>query len=305
MDRCTIGRPFATLAALGLVGCGIPPEGYVQPEVPSVPVVASAEAAAAAEEQDVRPETLVVSAEEAEARGLEGTVAFVGFGPDQDGTKLLVDFLEKARARGARYVSDVNLYLGTSLDGAPAECRIAVHPADTVVKVEVPARYEHVPISTPVTRSVTEYVYRCRPTMKPVMRSETHYENRCRMVTRPVMRMETTYTTQYDAFSRTSRSVPQTRMVTHQESHNECRMEPATRMVSKTEYSQECRMEPETRTVTRYEFQLQARFVPPHLEMMRGKKLVSSEPVCYAPVDGPAPDKGNRIEAKIYLPRRR
>jgi hypothetical protein len=43
-------------------------------------------------------------------------------------------------------------------------------------------------------------------------------------------------------------------------------------------------------------------YVPPHLDYVQEKKLAQSDPVCYSLPADETP-KGNRVEAKIYLPR--
>jgi hypothetical protein len=250
------------------------------------------------------PELAIISAQAAAQRALEGHDVRTPFGEGQDGTKLLLDFLADARARGAESAGDVKLYFATSLSGQAGECRIVVQPEGALTPVEVPARTVPESELRPVQRLVTEHEYRCQMVPRPATRTVTEYQNRCQMVSRPVTRMETTYTTQYDFSSHSSRSVPQMRSVTHYEMHNECRMEPVMRSVSETHLQQECRMEPVTRTVTRYEFQLASRFVPPHLEWVQSHRLRESEPVCYALPDATAA-QGNRIEATLYYPRGR
>jgi hypothetical protein len=292
-------RRLLVLAILGVGGAGCePPIGYEDPHVPGVAVVNAPEI----QEKEVREENLVVASGIARAKGLTARDEAQAFGADQDGTKLLVDFLGRARDRGARYVSDISIYFATTREEKPVECKIGVYPEDAVVPVEVPAHTALVPAQVPVTRMVTEQEYRCRFVPKQVTRSETQYEQRCHMVSKPVTSYETTYTTQYDYASKSTRSVPQTRSVTHYESQNECRSEPVMRQVMRTEMQNECSFEPVTHSVTRYEFQLQMHFVPARLDYVQQKKLAQSDPVCYALPEG-EPPKGNRIEAKIYLSR--
>jgi hypothetical protein len=201
-------------------------------------------------------------------------------------------------------VSDVNVYFTSSQEGKPTECRVAFHPEDAVVAVQVPAGVQPAPVMTPVTRTVSEMEYRCTSHLTPVTRTVSEYQNHCQMVSKPVMRMETTYTSQYDFFSKSTRMVPQTHSVMHTEMVNECRMVPVSRTVTDMQNKQECRMEPVTRTVTRFEFQFQSRFIPPRVDYLQTKKLKESAPVCYA-VDEGAAAHGNRIEGRIYLPQRR
>jgi hypothetical protein len=282
---------------VGSIGCE-PPIGYEDPRVPGVAVVNPPEV----REKEVSEENFVVASGAARAKGLTPQDEAQSFGTDQDGTKLLIDFLAQARARGARYVSNIAIYVATTRDEKPVECKVGVYPEDEVVPVEVPAHTTMVPTQVPVTRLVTEQEYRCHLASKPVSRTETQYEQRCRMVQKPVTRYETTYTTQYDYMTKSNRSVSQSRPVTHYESQNECHSEPVMHQVTRYEMQNECSFEPVTHSVTRYEFQFQMQFVPTRLDYVQQKKLTQSEPVCYAlPAD--AAPKGNRIEAKIYLPR--
>jgi hypothetical protein len=285
------------IGAVTSLGCE-PPVGYEDPRVPGVAVVNAPEV----QKKDVREENIVVAADVARTKGLASRDEVQSFGPDQDGTKLIVDFLAKARERGARYVSDIAIYFATTQEQKPVECKVAVYPADTVVPVETPAHTTLVPTQVPVMRLVTEQEYRCHFVSKPVTHTETQYEQRCHMVSKPVTRYETTYTTQYDFATKSSRSVPQSRPVTHYESQNECRSEPVMKQVMRSEMQNQCAFEPVTHNVTRYEFQLAMHYVPARLDYVQQKKLAQTDPVCYALASDDAP-KGNRIEAKIYVPR--
>ncbi len=288
--------PLILLLAALLPACDPIPEGYIHPAAPDVPIVASAPPRAP---DQPPPETLVVPAAQAQKSGLPAARSYLAFGPDQDGTKLLADFLQKAHARGARYASDIAFYFVTEKDGRKTECRVGVAPEDEIQTVAVPGRTEGVSQMVPVTKNVTEMQYRCRLTSKMVTGPETHMENRCRMVSKPYTRTETTYTMQYDAFSKTTRSVPQTRTVTDYRLENECRMESVTKTVTKSQMVNECGMESVTHTVTRYEFQYQTRFIPPHFASITTKKLRETEPVCRALSEGEE-SRGNRLEGALY-----
>ena len=288
--------PLLLLPAALLLACVPVPEGYIHPAAPDVPIIASPPPRAP---DQPPPETLIVPAARAQKSGLPEARSFLAFGPDQDGTKLLADFLRKAQGRGARYASDIAFYFVTDRDGRKTECRIGIVPEDEIQTIAVPGRTEGVSQMVPVARSVTEMQYRCRLTSKMVTGPEMHMENRCRMVSKPHTRTETTYTTQYDSFSKTTRSVPQTRMVTDYRMENECQMESVTKIVTKSQMVNECGMESVTRTVMRYEFQYQTRFIPPHFASITTKKLRETEPVCRALSEGEE-SKGNRLEGALY-----
>lgn len=293
-NRLSGGYLTGTIAILALFAACIP-QGYVHPGAPAVPIVPAEKAAATRSPA----ETLIVPMAEAQASGLNPVRLELGFGPDGDGTRLLVDFLTQARSRGARYASDIAFYFVTEQEGTRTECRIDIIPYDEVKQVQVPGRTENVGTMVPVSRSVTELQYRCHPATKMVTVPETHMETRCRMVSKPVTRTVTTYTTQYDYFTKSSRSVPQTRTVTDYRMQNECRPESVTRMVTKTQMTNECGMESVTRMVTRYEFQYQLRFVPPHLETVTTARLRETEPVCRDLTEDEEA-RGSRLEGSIY-----
>ncbi len=246
-------------------------------------------------------EPQVVSAEDAAARGLEGQLAVTPFGAGEDGEKVLHDFFAAAQRRGAGYVSDVNLVFASAPEGPPTECKVAVHPVDAVVPVQVPAGMTQVPVTTPVTRTVTDQEYRCTLRAVPQTRTVTRQEQHCQLVAKPVVRMETIYSSQYDPFSKSMHTAPQTHSVTSSEMVNDCRMVPVTSTVTEVQNKQECAMVPVTHTVTRYEFHLQSSFVPARVEYLQKHRVEESAPVCYAL--GGAPARGNRVEGRVYLRR--
>jgi hypothetical protein len=198
------------------------------------------------------PGIRIIRADQAAALKVQGQPLEFPFGDRQDGTKLVLDFLEEAKRAGARYVSDIRIELRTARDGRSLDCVTELlpisQPGSEVVPHEQPGRVETRTVMRPVTQTVTEYTYQCRMTMQPVTR------------------METSYQYQYDYASRTSRSVPVTRMVTSYQSRNDCSMVPV------------------TRTVTRYEHQIETRFIPPSLVYLRTHysdfDMVESKPRC-------------------------
>lgn len=206
--------------------------------------------------------------------GLRAEPHELRFGPRQDGTKLVLDFLENARRAGAQYVSDIRIELVSERGGRRMACstRLLPHSKRHNYKVphQIPGRVEMRQVLKPVTRTVTEYQYQCRLVSRPVTRHETRYEYR------------------YDYSSKSSRSVPVSRSVTRYESRNECSSVPV------------------TRTVTRYEYQMETKYIPPRLTYLSAHytdfDLVESPPVC-APVASPAttPRMPHRIVGTIYL----
>jgi hypothetical protein len=217
-----------------------------------------------------------VRAEQAAALKLGGSPLEFRFGDRQDGTKLVLDFLEEAKRSGARYVSDLRIELRTLREGSTLTCVTALlpisQPGSEVVPHLQPGRTETRSVMKPVTQTVTEYTYHCRMTMQPVTR------------------METTYQYQYDYTSKSSRSVPVSRMVTSYQSRNDCSMVPV------------------TRTVTRYEHQIETRFIPPSLSYLRAHysdfDLVEGKPRCApAPTSGASPRLPHRIVGTIYKER--
>jgi len=238
-------RGFAklSLGLLCVVSCRTGPPGYARPESPGVIVITRNEAA----QHELRPIPLVLP-----------------FDDGQDGTRLLVAYLDEARRRGASYVSDVAFFLVRDTEGSPVECRTGVYPEEQDVSQRVPGSFRHVPVNKPVRRFVTEWEYRCH------------------MVPKPVSKIETTYRTQYDSSSRSMLSVPETHFVTSYEMRSDCQAEPVNRLV------------------TRYEFEIESQFVPPHLEYVSTQRLKQADPICYL-IDGVGAGKhANRIEGVAY-----
>jgi hypothetical protein len=226
------------------------PPGHETPHVPGIRIITRAQAA---------------------KRGLRARRFELRFGDNQDGTRLVLDYLDQAKRSGARYVSDIAIVIATTRGGRRVLCENRLVPFakrhDYKVPHRVPARVEYRSVSKPVTRTVTEYQYRCH------------------MVSKPVTRMETTYQYRYDYYSKTSRSVPVTRSVTRYEMQSECRSEPV------------------TRTVTRYEHQLEAKYIPPRLEYLAAHytdfNLLESRPVCRPAKQAPA-KLPHRITGLVY-----
>jgi hypothetical protein len=254
-------RPIAAWLLVSLpLACAHPQHGPVGHATPHVPGIR------------------IVKPEQALKLGLKGARFDLPFGDNQDGTKLVLDFLDEAKRAGARYVSDIRIVLVTWKGGGAIACETRLLPFvqkdAEIVPHQTPARVETRSVMKPVTRTVTEYQYRCHP------------------VTRPVTRMETTYQYQYDYASKSSRSVPVTRMVTHYEHRSECRSEPV------------------TRTVTRYEHQLETKYIPPSLTYLKAHytdfDLIESRPVCTPTAASAARQRlPHRVTGTIYVDKER
>lgn len=225
----------------------------------------------AGHETAVVPGIRIIRAEDAAERGLQGKPFSFPFGDNQDGTKLVLDFLAEAKQTGAQAVSDIRIILHTARRGQPMACETALRPFSKdysyTVPQQRPGRTETRQVLKPVTKTVTEQEYRCQ------------------MVSRPVTRYETTYQSQYDYISKSYRTVPQTRSVT------------------RYEYKNECHYQPVTRSVTRYEYQTETHYIPPKVEYISAHytdfNLIESRPRCQEaqPPDGPLP---HRITGTIY-----
>lgn len=214
-----------------------------------------------------------VTAEQAAALPGTWVPLEIPFGEGQDGTALVMQFLEQASARGARHATDLEIHL---VDGG------ATPPAVCVTRATPQLR----------TRTETETVMRPggvqpRSELVPVTQWVTESRHHCQLVTKPVQRMETTYQSLYDSVQKRSRSVPITRMVTRYETQNECTYRPETKMV------------------TRYEWQFRNQYAPPRWETITRERaeweMVESPPVCRMVDAGEAPP-GNRLVGRILLP---
>jgi len=194
------------------------------------------------------------------------------FGRNQDGTQLVLDFLEQAKRAGARYVSDIRIELAVKRRGERRRCSTRLVPFPRGMRVPVkhtiPGRTVTRRVPKLVTRTVTEQVYVCRSVSRPVTRYVTRYESR------------------YDYSSRSYRSVPVSRAETRYESR------------------QQCRHQPRTRTVSRYEYQLQTRYIPPQVRIIAKRftdmDLLESKPVCTLSAEKGATRLPHRIVGTIY-----
>src|SRR5687767_4412520 len=206
--------------AIVLVGCASqpPPQQYTHKK-PAAP------------EQALPPVTAqVVPAIEAESAGLVETTLRTPFEGGADGTRLVEDFLARADSARIELLADVAIYFQARdpRDGRVVECRSNIVPERLTETRELPAHYERVPVSRPVTRTVTESEQRCKPVTKYENRPKTEYQQKCGSVTRPVTRTRTAYRSQYDSYSKSYRQVPYTETYTAYESRYECKSEPVT-----------------------------------------------------------------------------
>jgi hypothetical protein len=275
---------FAILAlSLAAFTTGCYAYGYRRPGIDDAVITSNPEAYAAPQQQAPQAptpppataaEVRIVGAQNPLARGLPDQEMIVQFGPDQDGTQLLVDFLADARARGAVSASDVNLVFVKAQGGKSVECRLGIQPEGDYARIPLPAGATLVPVGAPVTQEVTENERRCDAMTLPSQNMGVTSEYKC------------SYAAVQGAFQR----------------NYVCRVVPVTRLSNDKNVRTHCRTEPVTRTVTRYDFEFSARFVPPQLEQVQDKKLVETQPVCYAPPATPnAPALGNRLEAKLHF----
>jgi hypothetical protein len=225
------------------------------------------------------PGIRIIKSSQAAQLGARGAEFELRFGDKQDGTKLVLDFLEEAKRSGAKYVSEIRIELRSLREGQPVLCATELVPfakqEKEVVPVMQPGRTETRTVPKLVTTTVSESSYQCRTSSVPVTR------------------METSYQYQYDYASRSSRSVPVTRMVTSYESR------------------QECHYLPVTRTVTRYENQIETHYVPPSLAHLAAHytdfDLMESPPRCRpappASTQAAMPALPHRIVGLVYRER--
>lgn len=208
----------------------------------------------------------IVEAAAAQRRGLRGERFDFPFGNNQDGTKLVIDYLEAARQKGARYVSDIRIVLAHRAQRCATRLLPVVRKETYKVPKHIPGKTVQRRVQKPVTRTVTEQKYECR------------------MVSRPVTRYETRYESRYDYYSKSYRS------------------HPVSRSVTRYEYKNECQYKPVTRTVTRYEYQLETRYIPPRTVYLTGRytdfDMVESRPICTA-MAGPMGVGSSRMPHRI------
>jgi hypothetical protein len=110
------------------------------------------------------PGVLLTPSELARQTGLEPWAISMPFAKDQDGTELVLKFLERAEASGAQFVSDVQVVFMTEEDGQPLECRTRLVPEGTKRDTQKGLRTASAdarPALTMVTRPVTQLQLTC------------------------------------------------------------------------------------------------------------------------------------------------
>jgi hypothetical protein len=220
------------------------------------------------------PTVALITHEEAERRGLRSQRMSMRFGANQDGNELAHRFLASAAARGASWVSDLEVHLTAGTPDQPVVC---------ITRLEAQGRSE--------TVARQQLVYRPpenKLVMKPVTRTVTEMEYRCQMKSKPHTEMKTSYESSYDFSCKCTRS------------------RPVTKWVHTTRMENECRHEPRTRTVTRYEHQWEQQYRPPEWQTVFAREtrfdLAESPPSC-APLPPEVEARGNRLRGVIWFER--
>ncbi|NMO19494.1 hypothetical protein HPC49_48280 [Pyxidicoccus fallax] len=111
------------------------------------------------------PNVLITPAELALQTGLEPWAISMPFGKDQDGTELVLQFMERAEASGAHFVSDVQVVFMAEENGQPLECRTRLVPEGTARDIQRGMRTaesgSRSPALTLVQRPVSRPEYTC------------------------------------------------------------------------------------------------------------------------------------------------
>lgn len=210
------------------------------------------------------PGVLLAPAELARQTGLEPWAISMSFGKKQDGTELVLKFLDRAEASGARFVSDMQVVFVAEEDGQPLECRTRLVPEGTAKDVQKGMRTAEAGSKSPgltlVKRSVVQPEFGCVETATPVVQNET-------------------YTDPVQPSQQRTRSV-----------------------VRRQEGAPRCAYRNVTKVVTRFAFEDAADYLPPNIQRIRAArpelKLEETDAEC-VPRDAQAPAV-NRIEALAY-----
>jgi hypothetical protein len=244
--------------------------------------------------------TVVEPAEAARSGLVQGSLS-IPFTGGTDGTRLVEGFLDAADKMRAPFVTDVAIYFQMELGGEAVECRSMIVPETITEQHTLPAHYQQISVSKPVTRTVTESEQRCNMVTKYESVTKTEYVYQCHIVNKPVTRTRTVYSSQYDYSCKCTRQVPRTETYTAYEMQNECKSEPVTRTSMQPVTKNECSSHPVTKTVTRYEFQFESRYVPARLELITRQRLRELDPECYVlPATPPSIATRNRIEGRVF-----
>lgn len=210
------------------------------------------------------PGVLLAPAELARQTGLEPWAISMPFGKDQDGTELVLKFLDRAEASGARFVSDMQVVFVAEEDGQPLECRTRLVPEGTAKDVQKGMRTAEAGSKSPgltlVKRSVVKPEYACTETTTLAVQTETYTDP-----LRP----------------------------SQQASRSAVRSQPG---------APRCGYRNVSRVVTRFAFEDAVNYLPPNIQRIRGArpelKLEETDAEC-VPRDPEAPAV-NRIEALAY-----
>ncbi len=123
------------------------------------------------------PGVLLAPAELARQTGLEPWAISMPFSKGQDGTELVLKFLDRAEASGARFVSDMQVVFVAEEDGQPLECRTRLVPEGTAKDVQRGMRTAAAGSTSPgltlVRRHVVDQEYGCVDTSFMVVQNET------------------------------------------------------------------------------------------------------------------------------------
>jgi hypothetical protein len=229
------------------------------------------------------PTTRIAPTELARSHATSSTHVALPFELDRtgvSGTALVLGFLERASAGGARYVSDVSIVLQVVHAGVPVECvsRIAIDdghraPPPPPVAEEPAAEGEYSTTVRPwhpelVTAWVLDRDYVCKKVGHQVVVPTPQYQD------------------PYDA--EVPRYIEPGQMPTRRE--------------SQIVWTDDCHYEPARRQVTRYGHFVAARFAPVELPRIAAQyseyKLVEEPPECH---QIPAGKMQQRIEGELYF----
>ncbi|MFP2932823.1 hypothetical protein ACLESO_48300 [Pyxidicoccus sp. 3LG] len=210
---------------------------------------------------------LLAPAELARQSGLEPWAISMPFPKDQDGTKLVLEFMDRAEASGARFISDVQVVFMAEEDGLPLECRTRLVPEGTAQDIQKGMR--------------TARADGQRPALTLVKREVTRPEFTCG--SQRVARLQT------DVYTHSYPTAPQKR------SHGVTRGHPFNDVT-------QCGYQPVTRLLTRFAFEDAVNYVPPEIARVREARpelrIEETDAECL-PRDPLAPAV-NRIEAVAY-----
>jgi hypothetical protein len=262
----------------------------------ATPAGAAAPAVAAAPRPTVS-QAQVVSSDEAPHHGQPVPLA-IPFATGRDGTRLVADFLARADAARAERVADLAIIIQTRRDEQLIECRSEIVPEAVTSARWRPSPEQLVPLDPLVTRTVTEWVYQCRPVTHTETKNRIENEDRCV----PVIRVVPTSAAAAFANSAGGRTtVLPNDFYLEYRTVQECQKVPVLRTHSELVTETQCAPELMTREVTRHEFQLEQEYIPGHFEAFTRQRLRELDPVCYTP-DTPASPTAehNRIQGLLF-----